>query len=120
NFDTFSYKLKSEEKTTIENGQDIQVMTLVQDLETKPNPAGTYKEEGILGGIFTAKDTITWTDYVLNEEENKEFVYDFNLDSNQETENAKIALDYYEATEHGFEIKKEFSQAIDFAKKINF
>lgn len=120
NFDTFSYKLKSEEKTTIENGQDIQVMTLVQDLETKPNPAGTYKEEGIFGGIFTAKDTITWTDYVLNEEENKEFVYDFNLDSNQETENAKIALDYYEATEHGFEIKKEFSQAIDFAKKINF
>ena len=120
NFDTFSYKLKSEEKTAIENGQDIQVMTLVQDLENKPNPAGTYKEEGIFGGIFTAKDTITWTDYVLNEEENKEFVYDFNLDPNQETENAKIALDYYEATESGFEIKKEFSQAIDFAKKINF
>ena len=120
NFDTFSYKLKAEEKTTIENGQDIQVMTLAKDDENKANPLGTYKEEGIFGGLFAAKDTITWTDYILNEEENKEFSYDFNLDQNQETENAKIALDYYEATENGFEIKKEFSQAIDFAKKINF
>ena len=118
--DLASYKLKTQEKTIIEDEQEKTIFSLTHDENEKSNPKGVYKEEGLFGGLFAKKDTITWTDYILNADENKEFTYDFKLDDKQETENAKIALDYYEVAEHGFEIKKEFSQEIDFAKKINF
>ena len=114
-----SYKLKAQTTTTILDDEEVEEIRLSQDEEMKAQ--ATYKEEGILGGIFASHDTITWTDYIVNEDkENKEFTYDFDLDQNQNTENSKIKLDYYELTDNGFEIKKEFSQSIDFAEKINF
>lgn len=116
-----SYDLKVKTTKEVRDQEEAEVIALELDGEKKSSAIGEYKKEGILGGIFASNDSITWTDYLVNEEnENKEFTYDFALDENQNTENSQINLDYYELTENGFEIKKEFSQAIDFAEKINF
>ena len=116
-----SYDLKAKTTKAVIDQEEAEVIALELDDEEKSSPIGEYKKEGILGGIFASHDSITWTDYIVNEEnENKEFTYDFALDENQNTENSQINLDYYELTGNGFEIKKEFSQAIDFAEKINF
>ena len=116
-----SYNLKVKTTKEVRDQEEAEVIALELDGEEKSSAIGEYKKEGILGGIFASNDSITWTDYLVNEEnENKEFTYDFALDENQNTENSQINLDYYELTENGFEIKKEFSQAIDFAEKINF
>ena len=116
-----SYDLKVKTTKEVRDQEEAEVIALELDGEEKSSAIGEYKKEGILGGIFASHDSITWTDYLVNEEnENKEFTYDFALDENQNTENSQINLDYYELTENGFEIKKEFSQAIDFAEKINF
>ena len=116
-----SYDLKVKTTKEVRDQEEAEVIALELDGEKKSSAIGEYKKEGILGGIFASHDSITWTDYLVNEEnENKEFTYDFALDENQNTENSQINLDYYELTENGFEIKKEFSQAIDFAEKINF
>lgn len=116
-----SYDLKVKTTKEVRDQEEAEVIALELDGEKKSSAIGEYKKEGILGGIFASRDSITWTDYLVNEEnENKEFTYDFALDENQNTENSQINLDYYELTENGFEIKKEFSQAIDFAEKINF
>ena len=116
-----SYDLKVKTTKEVIDQEEAEVIALELDDEEKSSAIGEYKKEGILGGIFASHDSITWTDYIVNEEnENKEFTYDFTLDENQNTENSQINLDYYELTENGFEIKKEFSQAIDFAEKINF
>ncbi|WP_311491754.1 SpaA isopeptide-forming pilin-related protein [uncultured Anaerococcus sp.] len=117
----FAYSLKTEKGVTIEDNKTVDLVKIVNKEEKITKARGEFKKEGIFGGLFASHDTITWTDYLLNgEKDNKEFTYDLNLDSNQETTDTKIALDYYELTDKGFEINKEFSQAIDFDKKIKF
>lgn len=117
----FAYNLKAQTGVTIVDNQTVEIIQLVNQEEKSTKAKGEYKKEGILGGLFASHDTITWTDYIVNEEENnKEITYDFDLDQNQETANSQISLDYYEQGENGFEIKREFSQKIDFSKKVKF
>lgn len=117
----FAYTLKAETGITLVDNEEVQTIQLSHKDEKLSKAKGDYKKEGILGGLFASHDTITWTDYIVNEEENnKEITYDFDLDQNQETANSQIGLDYYEQGENGFEIKKEFSQKIDFSKKVKF
>ncbi|MEQ0489120.1 SpaA isopeptide-forming pilin-related protein [Anaerococcus murdochii] len=117
----FSYTLKAETGIRLVDNEEVQTIELINKDEKLSKAKGEYKKEGILGGLFASHDTITWTDYIVNEEENnKEITYDFDLDQNQETANSQIGLDYYEQGENGFEIKKEFSQKIDFSKKVKF
>lgn len=116
----FTYNLKAQTGATIVDNQTVELIQLVNNEEKSTKAKGDYKKEGILGGLFTSHDTITWTDYIVNEEDVKEITYDFDIDKNQEIGNTQIGLDYYELTENGFEIKKEFSQKIDFSKKVKF
>lgn len=102
-----SYYLKAKTTKEVIDQEEAEVIALELDGEEKSSAIGEYKKEGILGGIFASYDSITWTDYIVNEEnENKEFTYDFVLDQNQNTENSQINLDYYGLTENGFEIKR--------------
>ena len=117
----FAYTLKAETGIRLVDNEEVQIIELIHNDEKLSKAKGDYKKEGILGGLFASHDTITWTDYIVNEEDdNKEITYDFDLDQNQETANSQIGLDYYEQGENGFEIKKEFSQKIDFSKKVKF
>lgn len=117
----FAYTLKAETGIRLVDNEEVQTIELIHKDEKLSKAKGDYKKEGILGGLFASHDTITWTDYIVNEEENnKEITYDFDLDQNQETANSQIGLDYYEQGENGFEIKREFSQKIDFSKKVKF
>lgn len=117
----FAYTLKAETGIRLVDNEEVQTIELINKEGKLSKAKGEYKKEGILGGLFASHDTITWTDYIVNEEENnKEITYDFDLDQNQETENSQIVLDYYEQGENGFEIKREFSQKIDFSKKVKF
>lgn len=117
----FSYNLKAETGIRLVDNEEVQTIELINKDEKLSKAKGDYKKEGILGGLFASHDTITWTDYIVNEEENnKEITYNFDLDQNQETANSQIGLDYYEQSENGFEIKREFSQKIDFSKKVKF
>ena len=117
----FAYNLKAETGVTIVDNQTVDLIKLVNKEEKSTKAKGKITKEGILGGLFASHDSITWTDYILNEEDsNKEITYNFDLDSNQDPTGSKINLDYYEPTKNGFEIKKEFSQTIDFAKKVKF
>lgn len=117
----FAYTLKAETGIRLVDNEEVQTIELIHKDEKLSKAKGDYKKEGILGGLFASHDTITWTDYIVNvEENNKEITYDFDLDQNQETANSQIGLDYYEQGENGFEIKKEFSQKIDFSKKVKF
>ena len=117
----FAYTLKAETGIRLVDNEEVQTIELIHKDEKLSKAKGDYKKEGILGGLFASHDTITWTDYIVNEEENnKEITYNFDLDQNQETANSQIGLDYYEQGENGFEIKKEFSQKIDFSKKVKF
>lgn len=118
--EVLSYNLKVEKELTLKDGEEVETVELVNEDDESPLIKGEYKKEGILGGLFASQDSITWEAFILNEEENQEITYDFNLDKNQDPTNSKIAIDYYEPTDKGFEIKREFSQTIDFAKKIKF
>ena len=117
----FAYNLKAETGVTIVDNQTVDLIKLVNKEEKSTKAKGKFTKEGILGGLFASHDSITWTDYILNEKDsNKEITYNFDLDSNQDPTGSKINLDYYEWAKNGFEIKKEFSQTIDFAKKVKF
>ena len=118
--EVLAYNLKVEKGLSLKDGQEVETVELVNEDDESPLIKGEYKKEGILGGLFASQDSITWEAFILNEEENQEITYDFNLDKNQDPTNSKIAIDYYEPTDKGFEIKREFSQTIDFAKKIKF
>ena len=118
--EVLAYNLKVEKGLSLKDGQEVETVELVNEDDESPLIKGEYKKEGILGGLFASQDTITWEAFILNEEENQEITYNFNLDKNQDPTNSKIAIDYYEPTDKGFEIKREFSQTIDFAKKIKF
>lgn len=117
----FAYSLKTETGIRLVDNEEVQTIELIHKDEKLSKAKGDYKKEGILGGLFASYDTITWTDYLVNDQEdNKELTYDFNLDQNQISENSQIAVDYYDQSSNGFVIKKEFSQKIDFAKKVKF
>ncbi|MCW6677712.1 SpaA isopeptide-forming pilin-related protein [Anaerococcus sp. NML200574] len=119
NDEVLTYKLIAKEED-LDDGENT-IKTIKLEQSDANNLTATYKEEGILGGIFVKYDQIEWTDYLANEKEEVRTVdYVLKPDANQITDETKIRLDYYKMSPEGFVINKEFSQEIDFAEKINF
>lgn len=119
NDEVLTYKLIAKEED-LDDGENT-TKTIKLEQSDANNLTATYKEEGILGGIFAKYDQIEWTDFLANDTDDvKELDYKLNPDQNQITDETKIRLDYYKMGPEGFVINKEFSQEIDFAEKINF
>ena len=84
--------------------------------ENKSLIKGEYSPES--NGLFaTNPATVTWTDYILSTDD-KEFVYDIDLDEAQETENSEISVEFYESKENGFILNNSFTQKLPFANSI--
>ena len=119
NDEVLTYKLIAKEED-LDDGENT-IKTIKLEQSDANNLTATYKEEGILGGIFAKYDQIEWTDFLANDTDDvKEIDYKLKPDQNQITDETKIRLDYYKMSPEGFVINKEFSQEIDFAEKINF
>ena len=75
----------------------------------------SFKETNLLGD---KKVEITWKDFIINPKsiDNVALNYQINLDQNQDIKESKIKVDFYQASEEGFILKKEFSTEIPFAK----
>ncbi len=119
----YSLKTNTKEETNTEvtidekgNASDSNLASLVED-DSQSIVRGTYKaeEKKLIG---TTPASIKWTDYILSTDD-KEFTYNLDLDDSQDTTDAKIKIDFYEAKDNGFVLNKDFSQNIDFAKSIN-
>ena len=114
-----SFKEKEDKK---ENPQEIILEENPEDLyqleiiEEENQIEGTFKEANLLGD---KKAEITWTDFIISPKaiENESTNYQINLDENQDTTDSQIKVDFYQADEEGFILKKEFSQEIPFAKE---
>lgn len=67
----------------------------------------------VLAGKINEDKTITWTDYLLNQTEEKTISdYTFNISENQSFENEKINLEYFTLTNEGYKLTD--SKALDF------
>ena len=117
---TFSYNLIAGKEIIKEDDKEIEKISLNLDDKERDNLKGVF-EGSEMFGLLSSKANISWTDYLPNEtSEKKEISYEFKLDDKQETKDSKINIDYYENTQDGYVLKKEFSQSIDFANKIEF
>ena len=78
---------------------------------------GSYKasDSNILG---ESPAEIVWTDFV-NPKDDKEFTYNINLDQSQDTENSKIKIEFYQATDQGFVLKDKFTNTYNFSDSLN-
>lgn len=67
----------------------------------------------VLAGKINEDKTISWTDYLLNQTEEKTISdYTFNISENQSFENEKINLEYFTLTNEGYKLTD--SKALDF------
>ena len=115
-----SYNLIANKEIIKEEDKEIEKISLDLNDKESDNLKGEIESSDIFG-LLSKKETISWTNYLANADKDaKEVSYEFNLDDNQDTTDTKINIDYYENTIDGYILKKEFSQAIDFAKKIEF
>ena len=115
-----TYNLLVNKKILTENEEEKEVLTLDLNQKETDNLQGEIQTSDLLS-FLQPKDTILWTDYLANfDEEMKKVSYDLKLDDKQETTDTKISIDYYENTKEGFILKKDFAQATDFAEKIEF
>ena len=115
-----TYNLIVNKKILAENEEEKEVLSLDLNQKETDNLKGEIQTSDLLS-FLQPKDTILWTDYLANfDEEMKKVSYDLKLDNKQETTDTKISIDYYENTKEGFILKKDFAQAVDFAEKIEF
>ena len=115
-----TYNLIVNKKILTENKEEKEVLSLDLNQKENDNLKGEILPSELLG-FLQPKDTILWTDYLENfDEEMKKVSYDLKLDNKQEITDTKISIDYYENTKDGFILKKDFGQAVDFAEKIEF
>ncbi|MCW6700551.1 hypothetical protein NH288_00395 [Anaerococcus sp. NML200537] len=115
-----NYRLITNKETVREENQDKEIISLDLNKDPSGNLRGEIKSGEFLSFLQSA-DTIVWTDYLVNSKnESEKISYDLKLDDKQDTKNTKINLDYFENTKEGFVLKKEFSQAIPFANKVEF
>ena len=115
-----TYNLIVNKKILIENEEEKEVLSLDLNQKESDSLKGEIGTSDLLS-FLQPKDTILWTDYLANfDEEMKKVSYDIKLDDKQETTDTKISIDYYENTKEGFILKKDFAQAVDFAEKIEF
>lgn len=67
----------------------------------------------VLAGKINQDKTISWTDYLLNQTEEKTISdYTFNISDNQSFENQKLNLEYFTLTSEGYKLTA--SKALDF------
>ena len=67
----------------------------------------------VLAGKINEDKTISWTDYLLNQTEEKNISdYTFNISENQSFENEKINLEYFTLTSEGYKLTD--SKTLDF------
>ena len=67
----------------------------------------------VLAGKINQDKTISWTDYLLNQTEEKTISdYAFNISENQSFENQKLNLEYFALTSEGYKLTA--SKALDF------
>lgn len=67
----------------------------------------------VLAGKINEDKTISWTDYLLNQTEEKTISdYTFNISENQSFENEKINLEYFTLTNEGYKLTA--SKTLDF------
>lgn len=67
----------------------------------------------VLAGKINQDKTISWTDYLLNQTEEKTISdYTFNISENQSFENQKLNLEYFTLTSEGYKLID--SKALDF------
>ena len=67
----------------------------------------------VLAGKINQDKTISWTDYLLNQTEEKTISdYTFNISENQSFENQKLNLEYFTLTSEGYKLTA--SKALDF------
>lgn len=67
----------------------------------------------VLAGKINKDKTISWTDYLLNQTEEKTISdYTFNISENQSFENQKLNLEYFTLTSEGYKLTD--SKALDF------
>ncbi len=123
-YDKDSLNLKtnfiSQKEITKENDKEVEKTSLKVNDKKTDNLKGQI-EAGDLFKLFSTKETILWTDYLANDtKESENLSYEFKLDDKQDTKDTKINLDYYENSNEGYILKKEFSQSIDFSNKIEF
>ena len=115
-----SYNLIANKEIIKEEDKEIEKISLDLNDKESDNLKGEIESSDIFG-LLSKKETISWTNYLANDDKDaKEVSYEFNLDDKQDTTDTKINIDYYENTVDGYILKNEFSQAIDFAKKIEF
>ena len=115
-----TYNLLVNKKILTENEEEKEVLSLDLNQKESDSLKGEIGTSDLLS-FLQPKDTILWTDYLANfDEEMKKVSYDIKLDDKQETTDTKISIDYYENTKEGFILKKDFAQAVDFAEKIEF
>ncbi len=115
-----AYNLKVNKKIVKEDETEHEIFSLDLNDDPSANIKGEIKSGDLLS-LFQTTDTILWTDYLVNSsEESEKISYEFNLDDKQYTKDADINVDYFENTKEGYVLKREFSQAIPFAKKIEF
>ena len=113
-----NYRLITNKGTV--NEEDKETISLDLNKDPSQNLRGEIKSGEFLS-FLQSTDTIVWTDYLVNSKnESEKISYDLKLDDKQDTKNTKINLDYFENTKEGFILKKEFSQAIPFANKVEF
>nr|WP_072536963.1 SpaA isopeptide-forming pilin-related protein [Anaerococcus mediterraneensis] len=116
--DSFTYGLKAEKTIEVQDDRQVEKIDLLADQEAHNNIKGEYISEGFIKFLQT-KDSILWTDFIANHDKEKSLItYDFNLDQNQDSKDSTVDIDYFENTGTGYILKKEYSQSIAFAKKI--
>jgi len=109
-------KAKDNEVTIDEDGNIIKE-SLSEVEDSTHLYKGEYKEEKT--GLFKKEPAqISWSDYISSKDD-KKFDYRINLDENQETKDSQIKVDYYEPSEKGYQLNKDFSQTIPFAEEIS-
>ena len=94
-----------------ENQEDKNQLEIIEENQID----ASFKETNLIGD---KKTEITWKDFIINPEsiDNTALNYQINLDENQDTKESQIKVDFYQASEEGFILKKEFSTEIPFAK----
>ena len=95
-----------------ENQEDKNQLEIIEENQID----ASFKETNLIGD---KKTEITWKDFIINPEsiDNTALNYQINLDENQDTKESQIKVDFYQADEEGFILKKEFSQEIPFTKE---
>ncbi|WP_296127813.1 SpaA isopeptide-forming pilin-related protein [uncultured Anaerococcus sp.] len=115
-----NYRLITNKETVREENQEKEIISLDLNKDPSKNLRGEIKSGEFLS-FLQSTDALVWTDYLVNTKaESEKMTYDLKLDDKQDTKDSKISLDYFENTKEGYILKKEFSQAIPFADKIEF